>query len=273
MAQGKKQNRRGGRPGAQGRSGRAGAGKSGGGAGKACAAGRRGAPGGRGASAKGGAKGAAGAKSPKVVFDDPAGREEPRTLRLGVVPGATPGKWIERWRERMPQVTLDLVEVPAAEAREALLADEVDLATLRRPLEETGLHVVDLYTELPVVVMSAESDLTVAEELDLSDLAGEVLITPGDDVLGGFEVPGTVAPRFDTIPATGDVIATVASGAGITIVPMSLARLHHRRDATYRVLREGPVSQVALAWLQEKDSDDIQTFVGITRGRTANSTR
>jgi hypothetical protein len=54
---------------------------------------------------------------------------------------------------------------------------------------------------------------------------------------------------------------------------MSLARLHHRRDVEYRPLRGGPLSAVALAWPRDRDSDDIQTFVGIVRGRTANSSR
>ena len=47
---------------------------------------------------------------------------------------------------------------------------------------------------------------------------------------------------------TEEAIAIVASGVGVVIVPMSLARLHHRKDADYRPLRDGPASTVALAW-------------------------
>ena len=42
---------------------------------------------------------------------------------------------------------------------------------------------------------SADSHLTAVDELDLEDLAGEVLIVPQDDVLG-LAVPGSVAPAF-----------------------------------------------------------------------------
>ena len=45
----------------------------------------------------------------KVVFDAPASvPEEPRTFRLGVVPGATPGRWIDAWKQRMPHVPLEV---------------------------------------------------------------------------------------------------------------------------------------------------------------------
>jgi DNA-binding transcriptional LysR family regulator len=70
-----------------------------------------------------------------------------------------------------------------------------------------------------------------------------------------------------------DAIATAATGTGIVIVPMSLARLHHRKDADHRPLVDGPVSTVALAWRRENTTPDVETFIGIVRGRTSNSSR
>ncbi len=54
---------------------------------------------------------------------------------------------------------------------------------------------------------------------------------------------------------------------------MSLARLHHRKDVDYRILRDAPVSQVLLAWPRTSTNPDVDAFVGIVRGRTANSSR
>ena len=42
---------------------------------------------------------------------------------------------------------------------------------------------------------------------------------------------------------------------------------------THRVLADGPVSTVALAWPRDRTTPDVETFVGIVRGRTANSSR
>jgi len=192
-------------------------------------------------------------------------------FRLGVVPGATPSKWIRRWREQRPHQRLELVPIETADQRAALAEGLVDAAICRRPIDG-DLFVVALYDEVPVVVMSAESSLAAAEELSPADLDGEVLITPGDDVLGPLDLP-TIAPRFPAMQTTEDAIATAAAGAGIVVVPMSLARLHHRKDATYRPLAGGPVSEVVVAWPRERDGEDVQAFVAITRGRTARSSR
>ncbi|OCG74735.1 LysR family substrate-binding domain-containing protein [Microbacterium sediminis] len=210
--------------------------------------------------------------APRPEVGDAAG--PPRTFRLGAIPGAMPGKWIERWRERMPRVPLELVPIPVADQRAALNAGEVDAALVRLPLpgDADAVHVIRLYDEVPVVVAAVDSSLLAADELTADDLAGEVLITPRDDVLGPLGLP-TEPPRFEAPETTEDAIAIVASGVGIAVMPMSLARLHHRRDVDYRPLSGGPASTVALAWRRDRDSDDVQTFVGITRGRTARSSR
>lgn len=173
----------------------------------------------------------------------------------------------------MPQTTLELVPLAVADQRRALRDGEIDAAIVRLPLDKEGLHVIPLYEEVPVVVCSKDSHLTAAdEELDAADLVGEVLIVPQDDVLG-IHLPGTVMPQFAAPADTGEAIATVAAGVGIVVVPMSVARLHHRKDVEYRTLSGGPLSTVALAWDAERTTPAVEAFVGIVRGRTANSSR
>jgi DNA-binding transcriptional LysR family regulator len=172
----------------------------------------------------------------------------------------------------MPRTPLELIPLTFADQRRALLDDEADAALVRLPIDKDGLHVIPLYDEVPVVVCAKDSHLTAADELDAADLAGEVLIVPGDDVLG-IRIPGTASPAFPPPADTADAIATVAAGVGIVVVPMSLARLHHRKDTDYRPLRDGPPSTVALAWVADRTTPAVETFVGIVRGRTAHSSR
>lgn len=223
---------------------------------------------------------APGRNRPKPAPDAPEEPIRPDRFTLGAIPGATPGKWIATWRERMPDVPLELRHISVATQRDELLAprdadaDEppLDAALVRLPIEREGLHIIPLYDEVPVVVVGKDSHLTAADDLELADLADEVVIVPRDDVLA-IEVPGAVAPSFDAPDDTEQAIATVAAGVGIVIVPMSLARLHHRRDVEHRPLRDGPSSTVALAWPADTPSPLVETFVGIVRGRTANSSR
>jgi len=202
----------------------------------------------------------------------PASEPMPALFVLGAIPGATPGGWIDAWRERMPQTELELRPIAVSTQRSALLDEGLDAALVRLPIDRSGLSVIALYDETAVVVTSADSHLTTVDQLDLEDLAGEVLIVPQDDVLA-LTVPGTVAASFSPPGDTEQAIATVAAGVGIVIVPMSLARLHRRKDTAYRPLRDGPVSTVALAWPTEHTTPAVEAFVGIVRGRTANSSR
>lgn len=221
----------------------------------------------------GGAKPASPArtKTPERDRPEPPRREEPRAFVLGTIPGATPGKWIDLWRERMPHVSLTLREIAVVDQRAAL--DDVDAALVRLPVAASeDLHVIPLYEEQPVVVMSTDSDLTAADELDRADLAGEVVIVPLDDVLGA-RIPDAVAPTFPAPADTAEAVGIVAAGVGVVVVPMSLARAHQRRDVEFRVLRDGPGSTVALAWLRERTTADVEAFVGVVRGRTARSSR
>ncbi|WP_314505599.1 LysR family substrate-binding domain-containing protein [uncultured Microbacterium sp.] len=211
-------------------------------------------------------------KKKAAAPEELAPKPMPEVFVLGAIPGATPGGWIDAWNERMPQTRLELRPIAVAAQRSALFDEGVDAALVRLPLDRTGLSVIALYDETAVVVASADSHLTAVDELDLGDLVGEVLIVPQDDVLG-LTVAGTVAPSFAPPEDTEQAIATVAAGVGIVIVPMSLARLHRRKDTAYRPLRDVAVSTVALAWQTERTTASVDAFVGIVRGRTPNSSR
>ncbi|MBP2436563.1 LysR family substrate-binding domain-containing protein [Microbacterium amylolyticum] len=193
-------------------------------------------------------------------------------FRLGTIPGAMPGKWVSRWKQQRPQQRIELIPLDVPEQERALRDGTVDAAICRMPLGGDDLHVIDLYEEIPVVVMSADSHLCAAETLTADDLSGEVLIVPRDDVLGPLGL-STIEPSFAPLDTTADAIATVATGVGIAVVPQSLARLHRRKDVEQRPLAGGPELPVVLAWLRDRDAEDTQVFVGITRGRTSRSSR
>jgi DNA-binding transcriptional LysR family regulator len=70
-----------------------------------------------------------------------------------------------------------------------------------------------------------------------------------------------------------EAIEAVAAGTGIVLVPMSVARLYQRKDVVHRVVTDLPASTVALVWLRDRDDETTQAFVGVVKGRTANTSR
>ncbi|WP_193318554.1 LysR family substrate-binding domain-containing protein [Nonomuraea phyllanthi] len=197
--------------------------------------------------------------------------ESGTAFRLAYAPGVTPAKWAGIWAERVPGVPLTLVSVPAADVVGLLRGDGADAGFVRLPVERDGLSVIPLYVETTVVVVPKDHAVTAADEVTVADLADDEVFHPLDDVLEWAARPGL--PAFERPATTADAIRLVAAGAGLLVVPQSLARLHHRRDLTYRPVTDAPQSQVALAWPAERTTDLVEDFIGIVRGRTANSSR
>lgn len=190
---------------------------------------------------------------------------------MGYVPGVTPAKWARTWAQRHPEVPLRLQAVAAADAADALRAGAVDVALLRPSGDASGVAVIPLYEETTVVVVPTDHLLSAADSVTVADLDGEPILVPLDDVVGWDATPGV---RVDQRPeTTSDAIELVAAGIGALIVPQSLARLHHRRDLTYRPIAEAPSCPVALAVPAGQQATLVEEFIGIVRGRKPSSSR
>ncbi|MFE4306898.1 LysR family substrate-binding domain-containing protein [Streptomyces sp. NPDC056891] len=196
----------------------------------------------------------------------------PSSFRLAYVPGVTPSKWVRVWNERLPDVPLTLLALTPAEAFGALREGAADAGLVRLPVDRDDLSAIPLYTETTVVVIPKDHLLAAAEEVTVEDLAEELVLHPLDDTLGWEQLPGL--PANERPATTDDAIELVAAGVGVLAVPQSIARLHHRKDLTYRTLTEVPQSRVALSWHAADEAPDlVEEFIGIVRGRTVNSTR
>lgn len=197
-------------------------------------------------------------ESPPVVgVPDASGSETsgPQGLTFAYVAGVTPGKWIRRWEERMPDLPLHSFMSDDGTQLEVLRDGSADLSFVRLPVDRDGLHVIPLYEEQPVVVAPKGHEISVFEEVALEDLAEENFLDVTD--MGGPEM----------------ALQVVASGAGLVILPMSVARHFNVKDTVARRLTGAEGTQIALAWPIASSSEVIEEFIGIVRGRTAQSSR
>ena len=191
-------------------------------------------------------------------------------FRVGFVTGATPDKWARTWRDRRRD-GLELVPVEESEQETGVRAETLDMVLARLPVDRDGLHCIPLYEEQAVVVAGLEHVVAAAgddEEVALADLADEQLVRPH---ASGW------TPDADQLawPAMteAEAIETVAAGTGVVLVPLSVARLHARKDVVRRPVADLPPTTVGLVWRIENDDERVQAFIGIVRGRTVNSTR
>lgn len=178
-------------------------------------------------------------------------------FKLGGVPGVTPAKWLRVWAERLPEVPIELVEVDEADAVAAVVEARVDAALVRLGAEDAavdGLHLVRLYQELPVVVAAKGHPIVAFDTVTTDDLAGETVLEQGELSLA-------------------QLLETVATGAGIAIVPMAVARALGGPETRHRVVTDLPTTTIALVWSTASDSPLHQELVGIVRGRRPGSSR
>ncbi|GEC97866.1 hypothetical protein KVA01_00210 [Kocuria varians] len=214
--------------------------------------------------------------APEVTTPAAAGEDEQEadgtpaedSLTIGYVPGVMPGKWFGRWRERRMKPVLRDALVPAAGWREALDGGEVTACFVRLGWDPAGPsleslrtthHAVPLYDELRVAVLSTDDVLGVLDTLTLAQLTEEA-------------TPQAHADIDDAAMA----VELAAAGVGPVVLPMSVARLHARKDVTTREITDAPTVPVALVWprgLEDAVEDAVQRFVGVVRGRKESSGR
>lgn len=109
-----------------------------------------------------------------------------RGLRLGAIPGATPDKWVTRWRERYPDFTLRVERFDEAGQLERVRAGTVDVGYIRFPEDAAAgigedLHRVWLYREAPVVCASRDHWVAAAESsVTWEEIASEPFFDPAE---------------------------------------------------------------------------------------------
>ncbi|GAA1941274.1 LysR family substrate-binding domain-containing protein [Agromyces allii] len=175
------------------------------------------------------------------------------TLQLRYVAGVSPARWLRAWNERRPDLALEAHRVDESAQLGGLREGETDLAFVRLPVETEGLHAIPLWEEQAVVVLPKDHAYADAESLTLADLADE-----------------PVAPVQDDAAMT---IELVAAGTGFALMPHGVARLHARKDVVAIPVTDAAPTRIALVWTLERDDADIQEFVGVVRGRKAQSSR
>lgn len=175
-------------------------------------------------------------------------------LTIAFVPGVSPAKWVRVWRERFPDAELGLLPIGPTEVDQALTG-EADMAFARMPVG-AHLNAIPLWTETAVVAMPKDAPLASADVVTEADLADVHVVDAGP-------VPEDVSGALDLVEAN----------VGVVVLPQSLFRAASRKDLVAKPLDGAAGTRIALVWRDADASDTTEEFIGVVRGRTANSSR
>ena len=202
---------------------------------------------------------------------DPAAPREPAAFRGANAEVCGPGKGPAGGGERHSALPLDATMATTIAPADLLDERVYDMAFVRQPFERAGLHLIPLYEEQPVVVVPLEHVVADLDEVSVDDLQGFGLVGDPEE-FGWHDVDVDPLPGLPRL-TPAQRVEVVAAGTGVTLLPQSLARLHHRKDVVARPVHDLAPTAVGLAWDERHDHPSIELFIGIVRGRTERSSR
>jgi DNA-binding transcriptional LysR family regulator len=174
-------------------------------------------------------------------------------------------------RERHPDLTLSLGETDSADAIDALLNGEIDVAFARFDHDVAPIKVRRLANDRLVVALPLDHPLASKQKIKLSWLAGHAMlmfprrITPAyhDSIIAACRAAGfspNIVQEVNTVPSQ---VAFVSCGMGIALVPRGLVRLA-TAGVVFRPLAEKvDVVTTAVAWNDQKASPRVRDLVKI----------
>ncbi|MDU0478248.1 hypothetical protein QVA66_03230 [Staphylococcus chromogenes] len=180
-------------------------------------------------------------------------------LVVAFVKGTAPSKWFDRFNERTDYPSLIAQE--SDDPFRLLIDGHATAALIRLPEARltADFHLVTLYEEQPGIAVPKDNELTLLEQISRADIVEEIVnYEPGDAV---------------DIGAVRDAVQVVAANVGVVIAPRPLLRSINSKQTEHREFVDGTPTTIALAWRKDNDNEMIQDFVGITKGRTALSSR
>jgi DNA-binding transcriptional LysR family regulator len=206
-----------------------------------------------------------------------AGRGEMGRLAIGMVSSATYEDLIPaavlRFRERFPDVALELQERTTNEQVELLHRGTIQIGFVRPPIQDPTVTLEVVKREPLVIALPAAHRLAKQARVALAELGADAwIMLPPELGLGFYDMVLGVCLRAGFTPVVSHVasqihtmVGLVAAGLGVTLVPASVRNLR-RPGVVYREpLEETPMAETAAAYLTASHSAVLENFLGAVR--------
>jgi DNA-binding transcriptional LysR family regulator len=165
------------------------------------------------------------------------GRNQAVTLRVGAIDSAAAGLvplLLHDFRERRPDIAVQLLEDKTIRLLPRLLSGRLDLAFVRPPENpDKRLEFFFLFHETAVVAVPAQHPLAMRERVSIEDLADQPLIVPDrrsrphshDLTIKLFSEAGLQARIAQLAEEKQTIVNLVAAELGVAIVPRWTSRM------------------------------------------------
>jgi DNA-binding transcriptional LysR family regulator len=222
----------------------------------------------------------------RIVLDDTAdavyaaqraSRGETGRIRLGfitvaafgVIPNAT-----ARFRTAYPDVEVLLEDVRSDEGLEMVRTGQLDLCLVHPPrIVDPALNIEPVWLEPLVAVLPPKHRLANRQRIALQHLKSEpwvlwrreIASRMYDEVIGACAAVGFEPRVAQRGKRATTAVSLVASGVGVTLMPMTIARLGIG-GTIYRHLRSpGASVPVAFAWRRDQTAPVLAHFMAVVR--------
>jgi DNA-binding transcriptional LysR family regulator len=186
-------------------------------------------------------------------------RGEVGRLRLGFTVIAFYGRLpeaVRMFRQKHPDIEVELVEMISPLLEDALLGGTLDLAVLHPPLENPQLFTHPLPPERLVLALPSNHRLAERGKIQLTDLADEpLLLAPRrigphffDRLIGYFQSKGITPNVVQEVSPMTSLSALVAAGTGVGFVTEGLSRIPRPGVAYRDITPEPPGLPIAFSW-------------------------
>lgn len=177
----------------------------------------------------------------------------------------------------LPDIEVHLRELSSSEQVEALLHGRLDAGFVNAATVPPPLQALPLADDALVCCLPESHPLAGAAEVDLRELADEVFVMFTREVApANHDNVVAVLSRAGVHPRTRhaarqwlSIVALVANGMGVALVPASVARAGIAGARLVPIRGAGATTAGVLAWNGERKSALVDAFVGAARGMLA----
>ena len=179
---------------------------------------------------------------------------------------------LRRAAEALPDVRIHLKEMTSAAQRDALLADIVDVAVLRPPIDHGKFGVLPLRTEAFFAALHVDDPRTELEQLELRDFDRQPFIMYSVEGAGYshailsamFDRAGVSPTITYHLDQNHTILSLVSAGFGAALVPEGVTRLR-LDNVVFRPVRLEPERplEMYMLWRRQNDNPVLPRFLAL----------